>query len=74
MSVPPHGAAALLNKEAMELVIFNMAQGRYALRAEVVSKVLDVLPVTPLPYAPDDVEGLVNVAGAVLLKIGRAHV
>jgi len=53
----------------MELVIFNMAQGRYALRAEVVSKVLDVLPVTPLPYAPDDVEGLVNVAGAVLLKV-----
>ncbi len=69
MNVPPHGAAALVNKEAMELVIFNMAQGRYALRAEVVSKVLDVLPVTPLPYAPDDVEGLVNVAGAVLLKV-----
>lgn len=53
----------------MELVIFNIAQGRYALRATAVSKVLDALPVTPLPYAPDDVEGLVNVAGAVLLKV-----
>lgn len=56
----------------MELVIFNIAQGRYALRAEAVSKVLDALPVTPLPYAPDDVEGLVNVSGAVLLKVDLA--
>lgn len=53
----------------MELVIFNIGQGRYALRAASVSKVLDPLPVTPLPYAPDDVEGLVNVSGAVLLKV-----
>ena len=53
----------------MELVIFNIGQGRYALRATSVSQVLDVVPVTPLPYAPDDVEGLVNITGAVLLKV-----
>jgi purine-binding chemotaxis protein CheW len=53
----------------MELVIFELAGGRFALRALSVSQVLDLLPVTPLPYAPADVEGLVNVAGAVLLKV-----
>ncbi len=56
----------------MELVIFNIGQGRYALRAAAVSQVLDVVPVTPLPYAPDDVEGLVNITGAVLLKVDLA--
>jgi purine-binding chemotaxis protein CheW len=53
----------------MELVIFELGGGRFALRAMSVSQVLDPLPVTPLPYAPADVEGLVNVTGAVLLKV-----
>lgn len=53
----------------MELVIFEVGQSRFALRATSVSQVLDPLPVTPLPYAPADVHGLVNVAGAVLLKV-----
>ncbi len=56
----------------MELVIFEIGQSRLALRAAAVSKVLDPLPVTPLPYAPADVHGLVNVAGAVLLKVDLA--
>lgn len=56
----------------MELVIFEIGEGRFALRASAVSKVLDPLPVTPLPYAPADVEGLVNVSGAVLLKVDLA--
>lgn len=56
----------------MELVIFELGGGRFALRAMTVSQVLDPLPVTPLPYAPVDVEGLVNVTGAVLLKVDLA--
>lgn len=52
-----------------ELVIFDIRDNRFALRASAVSKVLDPLVVTPLPYAPPEVEGLVNVAGSVLLKI-----
>jgi purine-binding chemotaxis protein CheW len=56
----------------MELVLFELAQGRYAMTASSVVKVLDLLPVTPLPYAPADVEGLVNVAGSVLLKVNLA--
>jgi purine-binding chemotaxis protein CheW len=56
----------------MELVIFEVGQSRLALLATSVSQVLDPLPVTPLPYAPADVHGLVNVAGAVLLKVDLA--
>lgn len=53
----------------MELVLFEVGKGRFAFSAIGVIKVLDALPVTPLPYAPADVEGLVNVAGAVYLKV-----
>jgi len=56
----------------MELVLFEVGKGRFAFSAIGVSKVLDILPVTPLPYAPSDVEGLVNVAGAVYLKVDLA--
>lgn len=56
----------------MELVIFEVGKSHFALRAASVSKVLDPLPVTPLPYAPADVHGLVNVSGAVLLKVDLA--
>jgi purine-binding chemotaxis protein CheW len=56
----------------MELVLFELANGRYAMTASSVVKVLDLLPVTPLPYAPGDVEGLVNVSGSVLLKVDLA--
>jgi len=57
---------------SIELVIFDIKDSRFALRASAVSKVLDPLTITPLPYAPPEVEGLVNVAGSVLLKIDMA--
>lgn len=56
----------------MELVLFDIQENRFALRASAVSQVLESLAVTPLPYAPPEVEGLVNVAGSVLLKIDLA--
>jgi len=58
--------------DIMELVLFDIQDNRFALRASSVSQVLEPLAVTPLPYAPADVEGLVNVAGTVLLKIDLA--
>lgn len=56
----------------MELVLFDIRDNRFAIRAAAVSQVLESLAVTPLPYAPAEVEGLVNVAGTVLLKIDLA--
>lgn len=57
----------------MELVIFELSSNRFAFAAAQVGKVMDMLPITPLPYAPPEVEGLVNVSGAVLLKVNLAH-
>jgi purine-binding chemotaxis protein CheW len=56
----------------MELVLFDIQDNRFALRASAVSQVLESLAITPLPYAPAEVEGLVNVSGTVLLKIDLA--
>ncbi len=57
----------------MELVVFELSESRFAFAAAQVGKVLDLLPITPLPYAPPEVEGLVNVSGAVLLKVDLAQ-
>lgn len=56
----------------MELVTFEIQGNHFAFRASAISQVLESLLVTPLPYAPPDVEGLVNVSGALLLKIDLA--
>jgi len=56
----------------MDVVIFEVAGQRYALPATNVSEVLDPVPVTPLPYAPPFVDGLVNVAGVVVVQLDAA--
>jgi len=53
----------------MDVVIFEVNGQRFALSAASVSEVLDPLPVTPLPYAPAYVDGLVNVAGQVVVQM-----
>lgn len=56
----------------MELVLFELGQSRFAFPARGISKVLEPLTVTPLPYAPPEVEGLVNVGGNVVVKLDLA--
>ena len=56
----------------MDVVIFEVTGQRFALPASSVSEVLDPLFVTPLPYAPDYVDGLVNVAGLVVVQMDAA--
>ncbi len=56
----------------MELVLFELGPSRMAFPARGISKVLEPLPVTPLPYAPPEVEGLVNVGGMVVVKMDLA--
>lgn len=53
----------------MELVLFELDAGCYAFPAGSVVKVLEPLTVTPLPYAPPELEGLVNVGGVVMVKL-----
>lgn len=56
----------------MDVVIFELNKQHFALPASEVSEVLDPLPVTPLPFAPDYVDGLVNVAGQVVVQMDAA--
>jgi chemotaxis signal transduction protein len=53
----------------MDMVIFTLGAQHYALSAACVSQVLLPVPVTPVPYAPDFVDGLVNVNGRVVLQV-----
>ncbi len=53
----------------MDAVIFEIGGQRFALPAASIFEVLDPLPVTPLPYAPDYVVGLVNVSGYVVVQM-----
>lgn len=56
----------------MDVVIFELNKQHFALPTAEVSEVLDPLPVTPLPFAPDYVDGLVNVAGHVVVQMDAA--
>ena len=47
------------------LVIFHLDEGRYALRLSAVERVLRAVEVTPLPEAPEIVEGAINVQGLI---------
>lgn len=53
----------------MRFLVFELAGRRYALPAEVIEEVRDLLPVTPVPFAPPFVDGLIGAAGRVLLQI-----
>lgn len=55
------------------LVVFHLAQQRYALDLAVVERVLPMVAVSPLPDAPEIALGVINVHGAVVpvLDLGR---
>jgi purine-binding chemotaxis protein CheW len=53
----------------METLIFECCSRYYGLPAAAVSQVSDPLPVTPLPFAPAFVDGLVNLHGHIVPQI-----
>lgn len=56
----------------MDVVIFELEGQSYALPANKVAEILEPLPVTPLPFAPNHVDGLVNVSGRVVVQMDAA--
>lgn len=56
----------------MNVVLFELAGGYHALPGEMVREVIATLPATPLPFAPVWVDGLINHAGTVLLRLDLA--
>jgi purine-binding chemotaxis protein CheW len=46
--------------------LFTLDAGRYALSLEVVERVVPALELTPLPTAPDIVQGVFNLHGRIV--------
>lgn len=53
----------------MDVLLFQVHDQIYAVDADSVKEVVDPVPVTPLPFVPDSVEGLVNISGRVIPQI-----
>lgn len=49
-----------------ELVVFTLAEQRYALRLGSVERVVRAVEITPLPQAPEIVLGVINMQGRVV--------
>ena len=50
----------------IQLVVFGLEAGRYALRLAAVQRVVRAVEVTPLPKAPPIVLGVINVQGQII--------
>lgn len=57
----------------MDVLLFQVHDQIYAVDADAVREVVDPVPVTPLPFVPPEVEGLVNISGRVIPQICIAH-
>jgi purine-binding chemotaxis protein CheW len=55
-----------LESRVFQLVVFDLAGQRYALRLTVVERVLPMVAVSPLPKAPAIAFGVINIHGAVV--------
>ena len=49
-----------------QLVVFFLNEQKYALYLPAVERVVSAIEVTPLPQAPDNVLGIINVMGKVI--------
>jgi len=53
----------------MEIVIFKLQNISYAIPTEKVLEVVESVPITQIPFVPTYVDGLVNLAGQILVQI-----
>lgn len=56
----------------MDYMILESASQHYAIPSRFIAEVVEPVTVSPLPFAPEYVEGLVRIAGKVMLQIGLA--
>ena len=52
-----------------QLVVFFLNEQKYALYLPAVERVVSAIEVTPLPQAPDNVLGIINVMGKVITVV-----
>lgn len=59
-------STATLHATAQQVVTFALDGERFAIDADLVREILDVVPVTEVPHAQPHVNGLINVRGKVV--------
>lgn len=53
-------------ERVMEVVVFRLGETEYAIDIEGVAEIIDRTEVTPIPDAPETVEGVINIRGQVV--------
>ncbi|RKX51957.1 MAG: chemotaxis protein CheW [Thermotoga sp.] len=56
----------------LKVVTFNIGDGEYALDINYIESVVDMLPITRVPEAPHEVEGIINLRGEVMPLINSS--
>lgn len=53
----------------MDLIVFEHNNQKFGIRSSVIREILDPIPVTPVPFAPEHVDGIISASGSILLQI-----
>lgn len=53
----------------MDLIVFEHNNQRFGIKSSVIREILDPIPVTPVPFAPEYVDGIISASGSILLQI-----
>lgn len=61
-----------VSDNVMEVVVFKLGKEEYAIDIASVSEIIDMTPITPVTYAPDTVDGVINIRGQIV-TIGSLH-
>lgn len=58
-----------MENEKKGFLIFSLAESLYAISANSVLEIIEPLPITPLPFVPDYIDGLINFKGQVIPQL-----
>ncbi len=53
----------------MDLIVFENSGQKFGIKSSVIREILDPMPITPVPFAPEHVEGIISASGSILLQI-----
>ncbi len=58
--------------QEVQLVVFKICDEEFAVNIQEVREIVRLIPITPIPRAPDFIEGVVNLRGQVLIVMDLA--
>ena len=55
-----------MDEKDLPIVVFKLDDQRYGIKLSAVERVIRIVEITPLPYAPEIILGLVNIGGEII--------